>query len=271
VTSYDRLMDDFGAELARAGERAEVRLARRRRLTVGGLALSACLAIALVLFGVGSGAGRRLDVVAQARAALSPPQRIVHLVVTTSLIEPAHTSSGPLTTEQWSAVDPSRWRMSLDDGRQQVSYARGVQRIYRAQDDTLNVYRGYKGVPSKAPGLFSNDPVAGLRAMLAAGRLRDTGEATVGGRAVRRLVGEQRVPKVKGTFVQRTTYDVDPQTFAPLGGTVEFVLAHRSGFTMRFHVDRYERLALDSENAKLLTIRTGATAKVVVHEIRRPR
>jgi len=72
VNDYDRLMDDFGAELARAGRRVAVRRSRRRRITVGGLALAACLAIALVLFGVGSGGGRRLDVVAQARAALSP-------------------------------------------------------------------------------------------------------------------------------------------------------------------------------------------------------
>jgi hypothetical protein len=192
-------------------------------------------------------------------------------VVTSSLIEPARRPSRPLTTEQWSAVDPPRWGISLDGGKQQVSYARGVQRIYRSRGDTLNVYRGYKGAPSKAPGLFSNDPVAGLRSMLAAGRLRDTGEVTAGGRTVRRLIGEQRVPEVKGTFVQRTTYDVDPQTFAPLGGTVEFVLAHGSKVAMRFHVDRYERLPLNGENAKLLTIRTNAKTKVVVHEIKRPR
>jgi len=30
---------------------------------------------------------------------------------------------------------------------------------------------------------------------------------------------------------------------------------------MRFHVDRYERLPLDAENAKLLTIRTKAKTK----------
>jgi Sigma-70, region 4 len=221
ATTLDRLRPADGrlrgAELARAGERVAVRRARRRRLTVGGLAVAACLATVLVLLGVGSGGGRRLDVVAQARAALAPPQEIVHVVVTSSLIKPPRGPSRPLTTEQW--------------------YARGVQRIYRSRDNTLNVYRGTRG-PFEGTRAVLERSRRRLRAMLAVGRLRDTGEVTVGGRTVRRLIGQERVHEARGTFAQRTTYDVDPQTFAPLGGTVEFVLAHGAKVAMRFHVDR---------------------------------
>jgi hypothetical protein len=268
---YDQLMDGFGAQLARAGERMTVRHARRRLLTLGGLAASGALAAVLVLLGVGGGGGGSLDVLAQARAALAPPREIVHLVVTSSLVGRAH--GRPLTTEQWSATDPPRWRIAVDDGRQQMAYAHGAQRVYFRPRNTLSIYRGYsdRGVPSKAPGMFSNDPVAGLRAMLAAGKLRDTGEATVDGRTVRRLVGEMRIPEGRGALVQRTTYDVDPRTFAPLGGTLEFDLARGHRVTMRFHVDRYERLPLTAENAKLLTIRTNAATKVTVHDLKRRR
>jgi hypothetical protein len=265
---YQQLMDGFGAELARAEARMTTRRVRRRRLTLGGLATTAALALVLVLLGVGTGGGRRLDVVAQARAALAPPREVVHIVVTSSLVG---RRSRPLTTEQWSAVDPPRWRIATDDGRQEMAYAHGVQRVYFRPRNALSVYRGYtdKGVPSQAPGMFSNDPVAGLRAMLAAGKLRDAGEVTAGGRTVRRLVGERRIPERSGAFVERTRYDVDARTFAPLGGTLEFLLAHGHRVTMRFHVDRYERLPLTRESAKLLTIRTNAQTKVTVHTLKR--
>jgi hypothetical protein len=265
---YQQLMDGFGAELARAEARMTARRVRRRRVTLGGLAASGALAAVLVLVGIGGGGGRGLDVLAQARAALAPPREVVHLVVTSSLVG---RHSRPLTTEQWSATDPPRWRISMDDGHQQMAYARGVQRVYFRPRNALSIYRGYsaKSVPSNAPGMFSNDPVAGLRAMLAAGKLRDAGEVTANGRTVRRLVGEMRIPERSGAFVQRTTYDVDPKTFAPLGGTVVFLLAHGHRVTMAFHVDRYERLPLTADTTKLLTIRTNAQTKVTVHQLKR--
>jgi hypothetical protein len=265
---YQQLMDGFGAELARAEARMTARRARRRRVTLGGLAASGALAAVLVLVGIGGGGGRGLDVFAQARAALAPPREVVHLVVTSSLVG---RHSRPLTTEQWSATDPPRWRISMDDGHQQMAYARGVQRVYFRPRNALSIYRGYsaKSVPSKAPGMFSNDPVAGLRAMLAAGKLRDAGEVTANGRTVRRLVGEMRTPERGDDFVRRITYDVDAKTFAPLGGTLEFLLAHGHSSTMRFDVDRYERLPLTTENAKLLTIHTNAQTKVTVHQLKR--
>jgi len=263
---YQQLMDGFGAQLARAEARLTARRVRRRRLTLGGLATTAALATVLVLLGIGTGGGRSLDVLAQARAALAPPREVVHIVVTSSLVG---RHSRPLTTEQWSATDPPRWRIAVDDGRQEMAYAHGVQRVYFRPRNALSIYRGYsdKGVPSKAPGMFGNDPVAGLREMLAAGKLRDAGEISVSGRTVRRLVGEMRI---RGSdFVQRISYDVDAKTFAPLGGTLVFLLAHGHRVTMRFHVDRYERLPLTAENAKLLTIQTNGQTKVTVHQLRR--
>jgi hypothetical protein len=270
---YQQLLDGFGAELARAQAQLDARRTRRRRLTLGGLATAAALATVLVLLGIGGGGGRSLDVLAQARAALSPPREIVHLVVTQKVLS-SRTSgrSQPITTEQWSAVDPPRWRMSFDDARYQVAYAHGTTRNYNVARNTLEVYRGYsdRGVVSKAPGMFSNDPVAGLRAMLASGKLHDAGEVTVAGRTVRRLVGVQRIPQPHGhKFVQRTTYDLDPRTFAPIGGTLQFDLGRAHKVTVGFHVDRYERLPLTPENTKLLTIQTNAQTKVTVHDRKR--
>ena len=181
--------------------------------------------------------------------------------------------SRPLTTEQWSAVDPPRWRLSFDGGREQVAYAHVAMRNYNSVHNALTVYRGYRdrGVVSKAPGMFSNDPVAGLRAMLAAGKVRDAGEVTVAGRTVRRLVSVERIPQPRGhQFVQRTTYDLDPKTFAPIGGTLQFDIGPARKLTLTFHVDRYERLPLNAENAKLLTIPTNAQTKVTVHQLHRP-
>jgi hypothetical protein len=263
---YQQLMDGFGAELARAEARMTARRVRRRRLTLGGLAATAALATVLVLLGIGSGGGRSLDVLAQARAALTPPREVVHLVVTSSLVG---RHSRPLTTEQWSATDPPRWRIAVDDGRQQMAYAHGVQCVYFRPRNALSIYRGYSdtGVPWKAPGMFGNDPVAGLREMLAAGKLRDAGEVSVDGRAARRLIGEMRIRR--SDFVQRISYDVDAKTFAPLGGTLVFLLAHGHRVTMRFQVDRYERLPLTAENAKLLTIHTNAQTKVTIHQLKR--
>jgi hypothetical protein len=42
----------------------------------------------------------------------------------------------------------------LDDGRQQMAYAHGVQRVYFRPRKALSIYRGYrdKSAPSKAPG-----------------------------------------------------------------------------------------------------------------------
>jgi hypothetical protein len=292
---YGRFMDEFGAELARAATRAAARRARRRRATVGGLAAAAALAAVLVLVGFGGGAGRRLDVVAQARAALSPPQEIVHMVVTTSAVARRGVRvPPPNTTEQWSAVDPPRWRLvqnipppnpkrgigSVGDahgtivGRQEFAYANGKQLTYVARRNALTIYRGFSdsGAAAHTPGLFSNDPVAGLRSMLVSGKLRDVGEVTTAGRTVRRLFGEERTPQPKGrTFVRRVTYDVDPRTFAPLQGTLEFDLAHGTTLAVRFHVDRYERLPLTPRNAKLLTIRTNPQTKVTVHRVGRRR
>jgi hypothetical protein len=125
---------------------------------VGGLAAAAALAAVLVLVGFGAGAGKRLDVVAQARAALSPPQEIVHMVVTDSAVARRGVRvPPPNTTEQWSAVDPPRWRLVQNmapAGRQEFAYAHGEQLNYVAPRNALTIYRGFSdsGAPRTPRG-----------------------------------------------------------------------------------------------------------------------
>jgi hypothetical protein len=178
----------------------------------------------------------------------------------------------PSVTEHWTAVDPPRWRfiqelphpdegrgVSFDAegfiyGRQEIAYADGVQRSFLAQRNRLRVQEGFgdEAPAPQAPGFFGiigGDPQADLRAMLARGELTDTGERQVGGRTVRRLVSEDR------TLV----YDVDPETFAPVQGSFGVGEARS-----RFVVERYERIPITPQNAKLLTIETNRDTEVTV-------
>jgi hypothetical protein len=238
--------------------------------------------VVLALSGT-SGAGRHLDVLAQARAALAPDGQIVHMKITTSLAD----SGGPrsTTTEQWSATDPTRWRLvqvippagspggTVGDehgpihGRQEFAYAGGAESDYIAERDTLDVVKGFSdaGPAGQVPsilGLPGGDPASALRAALDAGTVTDEGERQVDGRTVRRLVSDSSADG----FRRLLTYDVDPDTFAPIDGDVQFG-PPRSGvpaIRMHFDVDTYERLPIDDDSAKLLRIATDSATKVTI-------
>lgn len=284
-TPLDDYVDAFAARLrdvpAEATAAPTPRRAIRRRapLLALAVALAALIVAAAGLIGTGS-SGRRLDILSEARAALSPNGSILHLKITTSSSDSIGTTSQ--TTEQWIADGPPRWRLVqvvppagapqsrgivFDDkgpieGRWESAYAHGARSTYLAQRDALDVVTGYSdsGPAARPPGIFGRggaDPAADLQAALADGRAVDEGEHRVDGRTVRRLVIASTT--LRGPGIDRFVYDVDPDTFVPVGGEWQFGVSepgdHRVSF--RFRVDTYERLPDTPANEKLLTITTG--------------
>lgn len=77
---------------------------------------------------------------------------------------------------------------------------------------------------------------------------------------MRRLVSD----RTQGNIGRVFTYDVDPDTFAPVGGEIRFVIDGDS-FDSRYVVNVYDRLPDTPQNAKLLTIPTKPSTKVTVH------
>jgi hypothetical protein len=242
--NLDRYMDDFGRELSRARPRRS----RAPLALAGAAALGAAVAFL-------PGPDHGVDAVAQAREALAPRGEIVHMVVSMRV------GNRPIfpATEQWYAADPVRWRTTQATGRSrpgqavpvlfELAFHHGRVRSYDAQRDVVNIWPTRSGLAKvMTPGLVGGDPSTDLRAMLAAGDVRDDGVVTVNGRQVRRLVSE---PKDKGPSRQLVYY-MDPQTFAPVGGRMYPVLRGRRMRPIEFTVDRYERLPINAENEKLL-------------------
>jgi len=287
---YDRYLDDFGARLHAAASGRVSASRPRRRLALGALIATAAVAVAFVLVLAGSPAGRPLDVVAEARAALAPPGEIVYLRITTSssAVGPGGikgTKPPSSTTEQWTAADPPRWRLvqtiprdrrngTVSDGdgrrivgRQEFAYAAGRQSDFSVELNRLVVNTGYSddGLAARSPGPFGGDPATDLRAMLAERKVTDAGLVDVGGRTVRRLISESSGP---GKPTRRLIYDVDPETFAPVRGVLRFGFpaSTRSAVVVAvtFTVNRYERLPVNAQTAKLLTIATNARTKVTI-------
>jgi len=156
----------------------------------------------------------------------------------------------PATTEQWSTAAPPRWRIAetVPDpsktpdtisgphgaivGPEQSSYANGTEEDYAQRLNTLDVTTGFSddGPPAQVPGPLGSDPLFQARSMLDAGLLHDAGNAVVNGKTVRRLVGEEPRPRaVPGRSGWRppydpawpVTYDVNPDTFAPVQVTIQ--------------------------------------------------
>ena len=282
---YERYLDDFGERLART---SPPHRSRTPALAAGALALAAVVAALLLL--PGTRAGRRLDVVAEARAALAPPGEVVHLRIVTGASRVGLQPLLSRKTDQWSAVDPPRWRIAQTlsgdgsaqvfnglrspvSGRQEVSYAHGVERTYLAEHDLLTRVEGFSdsGPAAKVPSPLGGDPATDLRALLSHGRARDAGVVRVGGRDVRRIVVEQASsPRLRSDL----TYDVDPTTFAPIRGVVRVRFLPPGDrrhprprplvSAVTFTVTAYERISLDATSAKLLRIQTTPRTKVVV-------
>jgi hypothetical protein len=276
----DRYMDDFGRRL-RGATPAHNRRRSRVPFLVGPIFAAAAAITALLLLLPGGSTTRRLDVVAEARAALRLQDgEISHLVYTSAIEGDGRSSSSipRVTTEQWSAAHPARWRATWvqptnvvrrGGERIEISYANGTEMEYYRASNRLRVVHGLRG--SQAPRVYplGADPVATLRAMLAGGRVRDAGEATVNGRTVRRLVGTRTRAFGKQRVTTSVEYDVDPATFAPVRARIGLPVpsgAHRVSTVLDFRT--FERLPLTAANAKLLTVQPRPGAKVRVIRVK---
>jgi hypothetical protein len=293
---YQRFLDDYGRELERAAARP---LRRHRSVAALGIAVAVAATAIIVVLLAAPGGDRRLDVVAQARAALSDRGRLVHLVVRQSIeVRPRYPREKvvvppPTTTEQWSASDPPRWRIAFSYpdpkttpgagtvgdahgpivGPVQFAYANGAQFTYLQERNTLTIVRGFSdtGPAAEVPGPtpLGNDPIATIRSMLTRGELRDDGQATVDGHAVRRLVGERQRTFGKQTVTSAMEYDVDPDSFSPVAARVELPLrAPRTGTappptTLVLRFLDFQRLPFTKDNARLLKIQPVGHPRVI--------
>jgi hypothetical protein len=261
---YERFLEDMGDRLDRAGNRRASQLRRRRRIATGSLALF--VVVSGIFLVIGNGAGR-VDVVAQAAAALAPTDQILRIVTTSHLemrggTHPEVTGSEaesigwnkPRTAEQWSASAPVRWRIattiptstaagSVTAAPIQCAYSNGSEETYNQafQGNELIIVPVSKGqdessqessCTTQVPGGLGTRPVAHIHSMLEAGQLKLVGKGTVNGREVLRLTGhETRLqPRNAGSGAAwPVEYAVDPATYAPVRFTVEMVGANALG------------------------------------------
>jgi hypothetical protein len=277
----DRYLDDFGRTLEDAARKRPRRARRPRRLPLlaGSAALAAAAITAVLLLLPGSTTPRRLDVIAEARAALAPQAgELTHLVVRQHAeVAPGargvSVSAPPITIEQWSATGPVRWRMTYinppnafphPEERVEVAYADGVETSYNRARNALRRVTGLGTHSAPAAYPLGTDPIATLRSMLAHGRLRDAGPATIGGRAVRRLLGTRTRALGKQRFTGTVEYDIDPTTFAPVRAKLQppFPLLGANRIYEVLDFRRFERLPLTAATSELLKIHPDPGAKV---------
>jgi hypothetical protein len=267
MTDLDRYLDGFGARLREAKPPPR----KRRGLALGGaLGVATAVVVALLLLAPSGGGGARpgpVDAIAAARKALDPAGVILHMRVRTEL-----PGNGIRTSfeETWSAQDPQRWRLkqwSLGDpgfgSKSEMAYGGGEQSSY--ERGRLTIRQGFQDdtPQTRLPTIFSQrggDPDSDLRVLLTSGKLKDAGEQQSGGRTVRRLT--------KDDGLRSIVFDVDPVSFAPLGGTMTFRTPPRTripAMTLTFVVEAFERLPITPESEKLLVIRPAAGTNTTVY------
>ncbi len=282
------------------GPHGPARPASRDRRRFALVAVVGAIAVAAATL-PGSPTGE-IDVVAEARAAAAPvPGGVLHTVVQfkqTPDLGPTRISTGPppdgkvvgtLTgkSERWSSDDPVRWRsrvyIETPEGKTataESSYADGVTRLKNSWDPTVRAYRlpadlrarqdqGSDAGPRLGSVEGPGDPVADIRRLLDSGRVRDEGEATFEGRAVRRLVGQTHVQDRSESSEGRMTYEylVDVASFAPVRISSSQVLpgrpnaeepaARRTRTTVSsWTFVAYQRLPATPANERLLSVQS---------------
>jgi hypothetical protein len=290
-TGYERLLEGFGQMLQEAETRPAGRQHGRRRVAAGALALAGIVTGALMLAGAGSGG--RLDVVAQAEAALEPLGHVVHLVTTSrmemrggpqaEIVGPEAERGTSRVEERWSASRPTRWRVAAivpfvtahgtHPEQLQLAYAGGVEELYLKSLNTLDITTGISEDSTRASlhdGPLGTDPAARIRSMLEAGQLHDAGSGAVDGHAVERLVGHE-LSQSQGSVHPPwpVEYDVDANTYIPVRFTVEEVgmsFPSNTGTpTQVVEVNAYEQLPLNETTASLLSIHPAGNPTVTHH------
>jgi hypothetical protein len=242
---YERFLDEMGVQLDLAAIRRTSQLRRRRRAATGGLALLAAVTGGVLLIGKGAG---RVDVVAQAEAALAPAGQVLRLVTVSQLEMRGGTHAEvtgsqaeslgwnrPRTAEQWSASEPTRWRIAttiptatragfVTAAPIQCAYSAGSEETYDQGFLTnevviVPVSKGQDESSEQSPcttqvsGGLGTEPVAHIRTMLESGQLKAAGKATVNGREVLRLTGEEARTHPTGAGpAWPIEYDVEPET-----------------------------------------------------------
>jgi hypothetical protein len=231
-----------------------------RRVAGAALATAAVALIALVASSaLPAGGGAALNIVAQARAAVSPEGDIVHFLVR---FEPGQYGGLPAVTggaggqmighatgeiERWSAIDPSREHtttfISPADGGAPLTteqdYSDGTLRTHNSWETTVQVdhltaaqsqpFEQGAGPPSAGDTGFAGDPVDTIQSLLAAGTLRPAGQEVLDGRSVLRLVGSTTTNATADGSAAPISYEylVDPNTYAPVQITSTEQLAAR--------------------------------------------
>ena len=251
---YERHRAAFGAELQRVTPR--VRHQRRRRAFALGSATVALAGAASAAIVLAPTTGSRLDVVADARAAIdTSPDSIVHFALTYSSNWPQRTidkrrakgcRSAP--SEMWRATTegPPRYRVrvpmnpcgvnvvgaNIATGAFDVAYADRTIKTSSPADGFMTVDTGLPASADEQPlyGAVGDtrltegdptDPVARIRSLLAQGKLTDAGTVRgPGGRTLRRLTGRYTElrgdPKAQKPWPVIVDYRVDADTFAPV-------------------------------------------------------
>ena len=144
--------------------------------------------------------------------------------------------------------------------------AASIQFFAMPPDRTGKAPREREFVDNRPPDLISD-----IEQMLAEGDLRDRGESTRGGRAVRVLSGETR----RGDWLRtRLEYVVDAGTFAPISATSRSTMTGSgasASTTATFGA--YERIPLAGDGADLLEIDVAPHTRVIertIEQIKRP-
>jgi hypothetical protein len=293
-TGYGRLLDGFGQMLQEAETRTAGAQHGHRRAAAGALALAAiATAIGTVML-TGAGSGGRLDIMAQAEAALEPPGQVVHLITTSrmemrggsqaEIVGPEAGDNTPRVEERWSASQPARWRLvatvpfvtaqGTHPEQVQRSFVGGVEEVYLQSLNTLDITTGMSEDSTRVSlrdGPLGVDPAARIRSMLEAGQLHNVGSGSVDGHTVERLVGDELGPPLGSRHLPwPVEYDVDANTYIPVRFTVEEAGMSFPGNTgtptQVVEVNAYEQLPLNETTVSLLSIHPAGSPIVIHHD-----
>lgn len=294
--TYNRYLDDFGAQLGRA---ATHRPKRRRTVLATSTVVATIASVAIVVTALSPSTGP-VGVLERASAALADRGHVLHYVVRPSTVAPTGSINRPTVPAQcesrdpirvWQTTTPDRWRVALPaqptggrcdtivDGRrmrvirgpQEMSWNAGTTTRWVPALRALDIVRGYPAkssvgdIPLGDPSLGTGDPVHVLRRMLADGQLTDRGEETLNGRAVRVLTGRRENRNTSFKLVTTVTYAVDATSAEPVRAITNRQITPTPGSNapappntaaQQLDFTTFQRLPATPANTRLLDITT---------------